>query len=139
MSARVAADVLVAIHIAFVVFVVVGGLAVVRHPVLAWAHVPAVVWGGYAELTASVCPLTPLENTLRRSAGEAGYTGSFVEHYLLPILYPASLTPVGQRWIGAAVIAINVVAYAWVIARMRRRRQAPHTMKTTQTLAQRTK
>lgn len=123
MTARIAADLLVALHMAFVLFVVAGGLLVVGRPVLAWLHVPAVAWGAYAELTATVCPLTPLENALRRSAGDSGYAGSFVERYVMPVLYPAGLTPLDQRWIGALVIAINVIAYAFVFLRVRRQRR----------------
>ena len=137
MTARIAADVLVALHMAFVIFVVAGGIAVVRWPALAWAHVPAVAWGAYAELTASICPLTPLENTLRRAAGESGYSGSFVEHYVLPVLYPAGLTAGDQRWIGLAVIAINVLAYAIVVVRARRRRRARPRMHLSEPFAQR--
>lgn len=122
MSARVAADVVVALHMAFVAFVVAGGWLVWRYPSVAWIHVPAALWGAYAELTATVCPLTPLENMLRRSAGESGYTGGFVERYVMPILYPAGLTPIDQRWLGALVIAINVVAYVVALRYARRRR-----------------
>ena len=137
MTARIAADLVVALHMAFVVFVVAGGLLVMRRPALAWLHLPAVAWGAYAELTATVCPLTPLENALRHAAGDAGYAGSFVERYLMPLLYPAGLTPIDQRWIGALVIAINVIAYALVLARLRQRRRAPNRMKPPTSLGQR--
>lgn len=137
MIARIAADLVVLLHVAFVVFVVVGALLVVRYPAVAWAHVPAAVWGAYAELTATICPLTPLENALRTTAGQSGYSGGFVEHYLMPILYPAGLTPLDQRWIGALVITINVIAYAAVLVRRHRRRHAPHRMQGPQRLAPR--
>ncbi len=93
MSARLAADAVVLVHLAFVVFVVVGGFLAIRWPRIAWLHVPAALWGAWAELTATICPLTPLENALRRRAGETGYEGGFIEHYLIPLLYPAGLTP----------------------------------------------
>lgn len=125
MSARVAADIVVAVHLAFVVFVVLGGVLTWRNPALAWLHLPAAAWGAYAELTATVCPLTPLENTLRESAGASGYSGSFVEHYVMPLLYPVGLTPSDQSWLGAFVIGINVVVYAITIVRARRRRDSP--------------
>jgi hypothetical protein len=123
-SARLAADAVVLVHLAFVVFVVVGGFLVMRWPRIAWLHVPAALWGAWAELTATICPLTPLENALRRRAGEAGYEGGFIEHYLIPLLYPAGLTPGHQRWLGAFVVAINVAAYVLAIRRARRLRRA---------------
>jgi len=119
--ARLGADAVVLLHLAFVVFVVAGGFLVLRHPMLAWLHVPAAAWGAYAELTATMCPLTPLENALRRRAGLEGYEGGFIEHYLLPLLYPAGLDAADQRLLGFAVVAINVVAYALVVRRYRRR------------------
>ena len=134
MTARMGAELVVALHMAFVIFVVAGGFLAIRHPVLAWVHLPAVAWGAYAELTATVCPLTPLENALRRSAGEAGYTGSFVERYVVPLLYPDGLTPIDQRWIGIAVIAINVVAYG-VALRRARERHASNRMTPSRSLA----
>ena len=121
MSARLAADVVVAVHLAFVVFVVLGGVLAWRNPKLAWLHLPAAAWGAYAELTATVCPLTPLENALRASAGESGYSGSFIEQYLTPLLYPVGLTAADQRWLGALVIGINFVVYSIAFVRARRR------------------
>jgi hypothetical protein len=88
----------------------------------AWLHAPAALWGAYAELTATLCPLTPLENALRRRAGAAGYEGGFVEHYLIPLVYPPGLEPSHQRWIGAFVVALNVGLYAWAWRRSRRPR-----------------
>jgi hypothetical protein len=123
--ARIAADGVVLMHFAFVAFVVLGGLLALRAPRIAWVHVPATAWGAYAELTATVCPLTPLENTLRRRAGDAGYDGGFVEHWIMPLLYPVGLTPGHQRWLGAAVIAINAVVYGMLLWRLHRRRRRP--------------
>jgi len=134
MTARIAADLVVLLHIAFVLFVVAGGLLVIRFPTIAWVHLPAVAWGAYAELTATICPLTPLENALRARAGQSGYSESFVEHYLMPILYPAGLTALDQRWLGAFVIAVNVIAYAVVLVRMHRRRHAPNRIEVPQSM-----
>ena len=122
MSARIAADLLVLVHLGFVAFVVAGGFLAIRWPRLAWLHVPAALWGAWVEVTATICPLTPLENAMRRRAGETGYEGGFIEHYLMPVLYPAGLTPERQRWLGALVVAVNLAAYALAIRRARRRR-----------------
>ena len=122
MPDRLIADVLVVAHLAFVAFVVAGGLLLLRWPRLAWLHLPAVAWGAYAEITATLCPLTPLENDFRRRAGEGGYEGGFIEHYLLPLLYPAGLTPRHQLWLGTVVVGLNLVVYAAVVVRARRRR-----------------
>ena len=119
---RVAGDAVVVAHLAFIVFVVGGGALVLAWPRIAWLHLPAAVWGAYAELTSTICPLTPLENALRLRAGQAGYAGGFVEHYLLPVIYPAGLTPHIQTLLGAFVVAVNLVFYA--IAWRRRRRNA---------------
>jgi hypothetical protein len=109
---RALGDAVVVIHLAFIAFVLCGGALVIRWRGVAWLHLPAVVWGAYAELTSTICPLTPLENALRMRAGQAGYEGGFVEHYVLPIIYPAGLTPQAQTVIGVIVIAVNVVLYA---------------------------
>lgn len=116
---RWAADGVVLLHFAFVLFVVFGGLLVLRRPRLAWVHLPVAVYGVAIEWIGWVCPLTPLENRLRRAAGEMGYEGGFVEHYLLPVLYPAGLTPTVQWVLGGLVLAVNGVIYCRVIARRR--------------------
>ena len=104
-------DLVVAVHLAFVGFVVFGGAAVCRWPRLGWVHLPAVVWAVGIEWSGAVCPLTPLENWLRLRGGAGVYQGDFVEQYLLPVLYPAGLTRTGQFVLGAAVLAINGVSY----------------------------
>ena len=121
MSYRFAADAVLAAHLAFVLFVVCGGLLVLRAPRLAWLHLPAVAWAAFVELSGSICPLTPLEVALRRGGGETGYGGDFVEHYLVALLYPGGLTRELQVAIGAAVLVINLVVYL-VLWRRRSRR-----------------
>ena len=116
------ADLLTVLHLAFVLFVVGGGLLVVRRPGLAWLHVPALLWGAGIELSGSVCPLTPLENSLRVAAGQAGYAGGFVDRYLLPVLYPAGLTRELQIGMGLAVLVLNAAVYARVLRRGARNR-----------------
>jgi len=118
-TARLLADALVVAHLAFIVFAVAGGLLVLRRPGWAALHLPAAAWGAFAELTGTVCPLTPLENSLRRGAGEAGYAGSFIEHYVIPLLYPEALTPQLQAALGLAVIVVNLAVYAFVWRRWR--------------------
>ena len=110
-----AADALVVLHLAFVAFVVLGGWLVLRWPRLAWVHVPAAIWGAWIEFAGWICPLTPLENRLREQAGQSGYATSFVEHYLIPVLYPGSLTRELQWVLGGVVIGVNAVVYgiAW--------------------------
>lgn len=119
-----AADLVVLLHVAFVVFVVAGGLLVLRWRAIAWLHLPAAAWGAFVELTGRVCPLTPLENDLRRRAGEAAYGGDFVARYLVPVLYPEGLTRETQLALGVAVIVLNVGIYALAIRRGSRA-QAP--------------
>ncbi|WP_354682722.1 DUF2784 domain-containing protein [Cupriavidus necator] len=106
------ADLVVVVHGLFILFVVAGGLLVLRWPRLAWVHLPAAVWGVLIEWLGWICPLTPLENTLRQAAGQAGYSGGFVERYLLPLIYPAGLTPAVQLWLGLVVLVVNVAIYA---------------------------
>jgi Protein of Unknown function (DUF2784) len=114
------ADGLVIFHTAFVAFVVLGGLAVVRWPRLAWVHIPAAIWGAWIEFSGWICPLTPLENAWRVRAGEMGYGGGFIDHYVVSALYPAGLTRETQWVLGACVVVVNVTAY-WVAFRRRRR------------------
>ncbi len=115
------ADAIVVVHLAFVAFVVLGGLMVWRWPRLAWVHVPAAAWGALVEFRGWVCPLTPLEVSWRLRAGQEGYTGDFVEQYLLPILYPEGLTRGVQIALGVFVVVVNVGVYAALLLRARRR------------------
>ena len=112
MLERIAADAVLLLHFAFVLFVVLGGALLLRWPKLAWVHLPAVAWGTLVELNGWVCPLTPLEIELRRASGEAGYAGDFLEHYIVGFLYPEGLTRAMQLGFGIAVVAINVALYA---------------------------
>ena len=114
------ADAIVALHFAFVLFVVFGASLVLRWPRVAWFHVPAVLWGALVEFTGWICPLTPLENRLRRSAGETGYQGDFIAHYVLPVLYPNGLTRGDQLLLGGVAITINIAIYSAVLSRHRR-------------------
>jgi hypothetical protein len=123
-----AADLLVVLHLGFVLFVAAGGLAVLRWPRLAWAHVPVAFWGAMIEFAGWVCPLTPLENWLRLRAGEAGYAGGFVEHYLVPLIYPPGLTRGMQIALGIAVVLVNASAYTVLIVRRRRAAAAGRTI-----------
>lgn len=123
MLSALIADVLLLLHLCFVLFVAAGALLVLRWPRLAWAHIPAALWGALIELTGWICPLTPLENSLRRNAGEAGYAGGFIEHYLLPLIYPPGLTREIQLGLGIAVLVLNGLVYGVLIARRRRARQ----------------
>jgi hypothetical protein len=124
MAYRLLADATVVAHLAFVAFVVLGGLLALRWPRVAWLHVPAALWGVGIELTGGICPLTPLENWLRRRGGEAGYDAGFVEWYLLPLLYPAALTREVQYALAALVISVNVGVYVIVVRRRARHIEA---------------
>jgi len=119
----VLADGVVVAHLAFVVFVVVGGFLALRWRGLVWLHLPCALWGAYVELAGEVCPLTPLENRLRRMAGEGGYGGGFIERYLMPVLYPGELTREIQIALGVGVIVLNVAVYAVLVRRARRDRE----------------
>lgn len=120
MAARLAADAVLIAHLLFLLFVTVGVVLVFRWRRLAWLHVPAVLWGIGIELLGGTCPLTPLENRLRRVAGAAGSEGGFIEHNLLPVIYPGELTREIQIGLAVAVAVINLVGYAVVIRAGRR-------------------
>ncbi|HWB43539.1 MAG TPA: DUF2784 domain-containing protein [Gemmatimonadales bacterium] len=117
MGYRVLADLVVGLHALFVVFVVAGGLLALRWPWVAAAHLPAAVWGALIEFQGGICPLTPLEKSLRAAAGQTGYDGGFIEHYVLPVLYPAGLTRGVQLVLGSLVIVVNLVVYGLLIRR----------------------
>lgn len=123
MLARWMADAVVLLHAAFVVFVLFGGLAVLYRRVFLWIHPPAALWGFLIEVNDWRCPLTYLERYLRRRAGEAGYPGGFVEHYVIPLLYPGGLTRGLQLVLAGIVVAVNLAVYGWVLRRRFRERR----------------
>jgi hypothetical protein len=114
---RALADLVLLLHLAFIVFVVLGGLLAFRWRWAPAVHVPAAAWGAAVELFGWICPLTPLENALRRKGGGIGYSADFIEHYLVPLIYPSELTRNVQLVLGAIVVAVNVLVYARLILR----------------------
>jgi uncharacterized protein DUF2784 len=114
------ADALVIAHFGFTAFVIFGGFLTWRWPRIAFAHLPALAWGIWVEVSGTICPLTPLENQLRMRGGEAGYSGGFLAHYIGSILYPAGLTPHIQWLLGGMLVGLNGFAYGWLNARKSR-------------------
>ena len=108
------ADLIVVLHLGFIVFAALGGLLVFKWPRLVWLHLPAVMWAAITEFMGLICPLTPLENWLRQQAGTDPYQSGFISHYLLPLIYPPGLTPAIQWLLGGALITLNVLIYAWL-------------------------
>jgi Protein of Unknown function (DUF2784) len=121
---RALADTTLLIHLGFVLFVALGGFALLRWPKVAWAHVPAALWGIYIEFTGRICPLTPLEVSLRERGGEQGYTGGFIEHYVSAWIYPDGLTREIQIVLGTVLFAVNASLYWWVFRGSRRRQRS---------------
>ncbi|MCI0401772.1 MAG: DUF2784 domain-containing protein [Gammaproteobacteria bacterium] len=115
---HVLADVIVVIHLGFVLFAALGGFLVLRWAQCAWIHIPAVIWAASIEFAGWVCPLTPLENWLRVKAGTDSYTSGFIEHYIVPVLYPATLTRELQITLGVLVMVMNLAIYGWIIHRL---------------------
>jgi hypothetical protein len=124
MSFHIAANAVVVLHLAFILFAVFGGWVVLYKARVAWLHLPALAWGVWIEVSHGICPLTPLENLLRRRGGDAGYEGGFIEHYLAPLIYPPGLRPQDQFHLAAVLLTINVAAYAVVLFRYRGRNGA---------------
>jgi len=116
---RILADIVLLVHFLFLAFVVGGAVLAFRWPRISWIHVPAFLWGTAIEFSGWICPLTPLENHLRRLGGSAGYQGGFIEHYILPLVYPAGLTREVQILLGAGVLVLNLLIYSWVLFRRR--------------------
>jgi hypothetical protein len=116
---RALADVVVLAHAGFIVFVLLGGLFALRWRWAPWIHLPAVAWGALVALQGWICPLTPLENALRRASGSAGYEGGFIDHYIVPVLYPIDLSRELQVFFGLLVVAINLMIYVAVLRRRR--------------------
>jgi hypothetical protein len=111
---QVFADGVVVLHLAFICFVALGGLIVLYRPRLVWVHLPCVLWGIAIELSGLVCPLTPLENALRLKGGASTYSGDFIVHYLMPVIYPEGLTRQVQIVLGFLAGAVNAAVYAWL-------------------------
>lgn len=118
---RAAADLVLLTHLAFVILVVAGALLVFRYRWFVCIHLPAAIWGAFVESSGRICPLTTLENALRIRAGQAGYANSFVEYYILPLVYPAGLSRNIQWWLAVLVVAINTLLYTWILLHNRRR------------------
>jgi hypothetical protein len=114
---RLLADLTLLAHFAFIIFVLLGGLLVLKWPQVAWLHIPAALWGALTEFFSLPCPLTPLEKHFQRLAGDTPYEGDFIARYLLPLIYPAGLTPTVQIVLGAIVVALNILIYGWLLAR----------------------
>lgn len=118
---RLLADAVLVLHLLFVAFAVMGGLLALRWRWMPWLHLPALAWGATVEFTGWICPLTPLENALRQAGGQAGYQGGFIEHYLVPLLYPAALTRELQWTLGTGLVLFNLLVYGLLWWRRRRR------------------
>ncbi len=116
---RLTADAVLLLHLGYIVFVMFGAALALRWRWMPLLHLPAAVWGFFVELSGRVCPLTPLENVLRVKAGQAGYAGGFIEHYLINIIYPPGLTRDTQAALALLVVLVNCAIYAWVILRRR--------------------
>ncbi|MCZ6719624.1 MAG: DUF2784 domain-containing protein [Gammaproteobacteria bacterium] len=116
------ADVIVLVHLGFVVFAALGGFLVLRWTRCAWIHIPTVMWAAWIEFAGWICPLTPLENWLRGRAGAQDYSGGFIEHYIIPLLYPTALTRELQITLGVLVVIVNLAIYGWVIHRLSKRK-----------------
>jgi hypothetical protein len=116
---RLLADAVVLLHFAFLAFVVLGGLLVLFWPRVVWLHLPAVAWGAYVELYQHTCPLTSLENRLRAEAELAAYGGGFIDHYVMPLIYPPGLTPAWQALLGVLLLLSYAVLYGYAWSRHR--------------------
>lgn len=112
--AGIAADVILLVHLGFIVFAAMGGLLILRWPRLLWLHLPCVLWGAMVEVTGWICPLTPLENHLRQISGQPGYGGGCIDHYLVPLIYPPGLTRAMQIGLGIVLLLLNIAIYVFL-------------------------
>ena len=119
MLRSLAADLIVLFHLLFILFVMLGGLLVLKWPKVAWLHIPAAVWGTLIEFCEWICPLTPLENRLRWAGGNNPYAGGFIDNYIMPVIYPPGLTREMQWILGGAVLLVNAAVYGIWAARLR--------------------
>jgi len=117
---RFAADLTLLLHLLFIVFVLFGGLLCLHRTRWIWLHLPSMFWGVWVEWSGWICPLTPLENHFRQRASGQGYRGDFVEHYLIPLIYPEQLTVSLQWFLGSLVLAVNIFIYCCVLQRLRK-------------------
>lgn len=125
MIESLAANLLVILHLGFIVFVAFGGLLVCKWPKIGYLHIPCVLWGAMIELSGWMCPLTPLETVLRELAGEAGYSGGFIDHYVMPLVYPEGLTRGMQIGLGIIVLSVNLCVYGWMLMiRIQRKKES---------------
>ena len=115
----VLADLVVLVHLGFILFVLLGGLLALRWRWMPWVHLPAAFWGAVVVLFGWICPLTPIENALRRASGSADYSVGFIEYYLVPIIYPTELTRSLQILLGFIVLAVNLAIYLVIWRRVR--------------------
>ena len=115
MPTNLLADLVLVGHLGFIMFAVFGALWALRWGWAPLVHLPALAWAAYIEFSAGVCPLTPLENSLRQAEGESGYSSSFIEHYLVPIIYPSGLTSGAQQWLAAGLLLTNGLFYTYVL------------------------
>ena len=120
MICSLSADLVLIVHLAFVLFVALGGLLVLRRPRLAWLHLPAVAWGAISEFLGVICPLKPLETTLRELGGGIGYEGDFIGNYITALLYPSGLTRGAQVALGIGALVMNVAVYGYWLLKKRR-------------------
>lgn len=114
MLSRFLADLTLILHFLFILFVIFGGLFVFKWNRVIWLHVPCAIWGALLEINRWICPLTYLENYFRKQAGTSGYSGGFIEYYLLPVIYPTGLTANTQIMLGIVVIVINLIIYGYL-------------------------
>ncbi len=119
------ADGIVVFHFIFILFVIMGGLLVLKWEKCIWIHLPAAFWGALIEFTGWICPLTPLENELRIKGGTLGYSGGFIEHYLLPVIYPEGLTHQIQIILGSSVVIFNLFVYWLAFKKYKRKKKRP--------------
>ena len=117
------ADLVVISHFAFILFVVFGGLFVFKWPRVGYVHIPAAVWGGLIEIQGWLCPLTPIENRLRQAAGVTAYKDGFIEHYLMPVIYPTELTREDQLLLGLSVLILHGIIYIGILLRVLRKKK----------------
>ncbi len=124
MPASLLADLILVGHLGIIAFAVFGALWALRWDWAPLVHLPVLAWTAYIGLSAGICPLTPLENSLRQTAGESGYSGSFIEHYLVPLVYPPGLTSGAQLWLAVSLLLLNGLFYGYVVARRRALRES---------------